>query len=124
MRKFLCRSVLPMMLTLVASTGVANAADWHMALEKLDATTARVSWDSPHAVKYTVCWKRDDAPGDVCGPGHQFMVTAIRQVEAYDSKAGRMTAVIDSLGQCGVKYKVRIKRAALTFDTAVFLMPC
>ncbi|MBK8263146.1 MAG: hypothetical protein IPK80_17620 [Nannocystis sp.] len=103
---------------------VAHAFDREFAFKAIDKDTMEVSFKAWMGEVLQVCVKPDGAGGDVCDGKNSvetFWVTAT-PYGAWDRKTSRMTVLVD-VPRCG-KYKIRVKRSALSFDTSMFYMPC
>ncbi len=109
---------------LPVASPVARAFDREFAFKPIDKDTMEVSFKAWMGEVLQVCVKPDGASGDVCDGKNSvetFWVTATPK-GSWDRQTSRLTTQID-VPKCG-KYKIRVKRSALSFDTSMFYMPC
>jgi hypothetical protein len=107
------------------ATPVAQAFDSEFIFTRIDKDTMAVSFKAWSGEMVQFCVKPDGAGGDVCGGNNSVVsswLTVTHQNMMWDRNTSRMSVHVD-VPKCG-KYKVRVKRSALAFDTSHFSMPC
>jgi hypothetical protein len=104
---------------------VAQAFDSEFIFTPIDKDTMRVSFKAWSGEIVQLCVKPDGAGGDVCNGNNSvatLWLTVTHNNQMWDKTTSRMTVLVD-VPKCG-KYKVRLKRSAVAFDTSHFSMPC
>lgn len=124
-RRIAAASLLVASFTLApVASPVAHAFDREFAFKPIDKDTMEVTFKAYMGEVLQVCVKPDGASGDVCDGKNSvatFTVTAT-PYGLWNSQTSRMTVRVD-VPRCG-KYKIRVKRSAVSYDTSMFYMPC
>lgn len=107
------------------ATPVAQAFDGEFIFTPIDKDTMGVSFKAWSGEIVQLCVKPDGAGGDVCSGNNSVAtvwLTVTPKNKMWDKNTSRMMVHVD-VPKCG-KYKVRLKRSAVAFDTSHFSMPC
>ena len=107
------------------ATPVVQAFDSEFIFTPIDKDTMGVSFKAWSGEIVQLCVKPDGAGGNVCSGNNSVVTSWLTVTHAntmWDKNTSRMMVHVD-VPKCG-KYKVRLKRSALAFDTSHFSMPC